>query len=294
MTGPDLLAEYGSEWVLHLIPLCSPRAPHQHNAEPCPQPGKAPVMREWQRLSDERRLRGVSPEQVETQMANHLARGNIGLAVPRGCIALDADNAAAAQHLAQACPDAPLQRTHKGVHALFRLPPGLEISNTCRVQLQPGLDVDLRGLGAQIVVWPSTHQTGTPYTWERALPASPSELPLLPLAWQRELEGYNRDGGQRRRSPEEWRQLVSDGVREGERHSALCSIAGAVLASGLRTETATELLLAWNEARCRPPLPRDEAARIIADIAARERAKQMRKDDSDTRYEERFVAGLSS
>ena len=36
------------------------------------------------------------------------------------------------------------------------------------------------------------------------------------------------------------------------------------------------------------------AAKIIADIAARERTKQTRKDDSDTRFEERVAEGLSS
>ena len=123
MTGADLLAEYGARWVMHLIALCSPRVPHEHKGVPCEHPGKVPIRPEWQRLPDRRCLRGVSPEWLAAEAANHLERGNIGLAVPRDCLGLDADSPKAAARLSQACPDAPLQDAFIRGSGLYRLHP---------------------------------------------------------------------------------------------------------------------------------------------------------------------------
>lgn len=215
---------------------------------------------------------------------------NIGVATGSGSgrIVLDVDGPEGAEALkGKHLPPTAVSHTGRGTHYWFKAPPG---DLPSKVGILP--KVDVRGDGGYVVAPPSLHYSGTRYRWNEQL--TPRAVGFAPCPeWIVELVGGHNGAGLRR-SPEERRRLVSDGVSEGERHSALCSLAGLVLASGLRTETATELLLAWNEARCRPPLPQDEAARIIADIAARERTKQMRKDDSDARYEERFVAGLSS
>jgi hypothetical protein len=282
ITAAELLEEYGQHWAMQLIPLCHPNRAHKHRQRepngnhsyrPCASLGKVPVLGGWQREPDRRRESETSPDEVAENMAAHLrGGGNIGLATPRGCVFLDGDTREAASRLTSACPDAPFQHTHKGGHVPLRLPDGLNIVNTCRVTLMEGLEVDLRGHGAQIVCWPSVHSAGTPYTWQSGLPPSPEDLPLVPAAWHEALLQHSSE--RPRRSAEEWRRLAANGVHEGERHSSLLSLAGKVFGSNLDPIAGYELLHAWNESRCEPPLPREEAESIICDIAAKERDRR--------------------
>ena len=116
----------------------------------------------------------------------------------------------------------------------LRLPESLSITNTCKVRLGEHLEIDIRGYGAQIVVWPSRHHSGTEYIWTVGLPADPAHLPLAPAAWLKTFAQHNR--GRARRSPDEWRELAGGGVTEGARHSSLLSLAGKVFSSSLRAE----------------------------------------------------------
>jgi hypothetical protein len=59
---------------------------------------------------------------------------------------------------------------------------------------------------------------------------------------------------------------VREGVAEGERNTTLASLCGHLLWHGVDANVALELLLAWNRVRCRPPLPDDEVARVVASI----------------------------
>lgn len=87
---------------------------------------------------------------------------------------------------------------------------------------------------------------------------------LVPwLAYQRRVAGDDEIAAWFAR----WRRLVREGVVEGERNNTLASLTGHLLWHGVDPEVALELLLAWNRARCRPPLPDDEVARVVASIA---------------------------
>ena len=63
---------------------------------------------------------------------------------------------------------------------------------------------------------------------------------------------------------------MRDGVSEGSRNDNLTRLAGYLLRRHVDALVATEIVLAVNDARCRPPLERDEVITIIDSIAARE------------------------
>jgi len=63
-----------------------------------------------------------------------------------------------------------------------------------------------------------------------------------------------------------WRELVRQDVAEGTRNSTLASLAGHLLWHGVDPQVALELLLVFNRVRCRPPLPDDEVAQVVASI----------------------------
>ena len=147
-------------------------------------------------------------------------------------------------------------RTGGGGRHPYFVHPGEILHN--RVGLAPG--VDLRGDGGYVVAPPSVHASGEPYRWER----SPDicRLASLPI-WLGEPSGEES----RRGHPlTHWRRLLREGVGEGERNNTIASLAGHRLSHGVDPEVATELLLAWNATRCRPPLEPEEVVRTVASI----------------------------
>jgi hypothetical protein len=145
-----------------------------------------------------------------------------------------------------------------GRHLYFLHPRGT-VRN--KVGLAPGIDV--RADGGCVVAPPSLHPGGRRYAWRSG--RSPDEQTLAPLpAW---LHALILDGGVRTGHPlAHWRELARDGVREGRRNNAIASFAGHLLWHGVDPEVALELLLAWNCARCAPPLPDDEVVRAVESI----------------------------
>lgn len=121
--------------------------------------------------------------------------------------------------------------------------------------------VDLRGDGGYIVAPPSIHPSGRPYQW--ASGHGPDEIALAPLPrWLLTTIHGARAG----RSLNDWRQLVQEGVAEGQRNSSIASLTGHLLWHNVDPGVALELLLAWNKARCRPPLDDAEVANVVASI----------------------------
>lgn len=143
-----------------------------------------------------------------------------------------------------------------GRHLYFTHPGGL-IRN--RAGLAQG--IDLRGDGGYIVAPPSIHPSGHPYVWAEG--RSPEDVALAALPrWLLTPSG----GGHARRSLADWRQLVRDGVPEGQRNSTIASLAGHLLWHQVDPEVVQELLLSWNRERCRPPLDDAEVAQVVANI----------------------------
>ena len=127
-----------------------------------------------------------------------------------------------------------------------------------RVGLRPG--IDLRGEGGCVVAPPSVHASGRRYAWVEG--RAPDDVAPAPLP--RWLAGAvaARPG----HTLSHWRALLRAGVDEGERNATLASLAGHLLWHGIDAAVALELLQAWNRVRCRPPLPDDEVAQVVAHI----------------------------
>ena len=114
-----------------------------------------------------------------------------------------------------------------------------------------------------IIAPPSIHPSGKPYRWREG--RSPGEVDLAPLpVWilQPRFGGDERLG----HPLTYWRDLVREGVVEGQRNSTIASLAGHLLWHGVDPEVALELLLAWNRMRCRPPLDDAEVTQVVASI----------------------------
>jgi hypothetical protein len=145
-----------------------------------------------------------------------------------------------------------------GRHVYFAHPGGTMPN---RVGFAPGMD--LRGDGGLVVAPPSVHPSGRRYAW--VLGRAPDEVSLAPIP--RWLIALVRPSGPRAgHSIADWRALVRAGVSEGSRNSTIASLAGHLLWHGIDPQVALELLLAWNRARCRPPLSGDEVARVVESI----------------------------
>ena len=146
-----------------------------------------------------------------------------------------------------------------GRHLYFRHPGGL-VRN--KVGLAPG--IDLRGDGGLVVAPPSLHPSGRRYAWVEG--RAPDAAPIAPMPdWLLHLASAPPGGpGHPLRH---WRELIERGVGEGERNNTIASLAGYLFWHELDTQVVLDLLLCWNAARCRPPLPADEVARTVESIA---------------------------
>jgi hypothetical protein len=193
---------------------------------------------------------------------------NVGLAIPRGLVAVDVDDPQAF-HLLKAqdlvIPATVKSTTGRGCHLFYRTE--AEIRNA--VGVLPG--VDLRGVGGYVVLPPSNHPSGAKYRWE--VPLSSSGLAEAP-DW---VEGTGAaQSGTRARPAEEWRRIAALGVCQGERNTTLASLAGHLLRRGIDPFVVLDLLTCWNAVRCRPPLPENEVARTVDSIAGRELKRRSR------------------
>jgi hypothetical protein len=143
----------------------------------CPDPGKHPRLRGWQRLAT------VDPA-LAGEWWRRWPQANLGLATGRRFDVLDLDGDQGVEALRAALSIEPLEhpgpvaRTGGGGWHLLYAPTGL--GN--RVGLLPR--VDWRGRGGLIVAPPSRHPSGHRYSWIRALTAAlPEARPACGGCW---------------------------------------------------------------------------------------------------------------
>lgn len=189
-------------------------------------------------------------------------QANIGLAIPGGLVVVDIDDLEALRRLkaeGRGLPATAKSRTGRGLHLFYRTE--VEIRNA--VNLFPG--IDLRGVGGYVVAPPSIHPTGAQYRWE--VPLSPSNIAKAPR-WLIDAVAQKRAG--HAGPPEAWRRIAAEGVSQGRRNDTTAALAGHLLRRGVDPFVVLELLLAWNAARCHPPLSDQEVSRTVNSIAGRE------------------------
>lgn len=148
-----------------------------------------------------------------------------------------------------------------GRHLYFKMPE-TPVRNSAG-KIAPGIDT--RGTGGYVLVPPSIHPSGRPYHWSvdsaRAFATAPEWL------LGRITECTNGNGAT---PPSEWRTLMVNGVAEGQRDCTLAKITGYLLRRYVDPIFVAELMQIFNAARCTPPLPADDVARIVNSIAGRE------------------------
>jgi hypothetical protein len=202
------------------------------------------------------------PEQV-SEWWTRWPEANVGLVTGQasGLLVLDVD----LQHGGQGTL-AELERKHGklpkatevltggGGRHLYFTHPGREIRNSAG-RLGPGLDV--RGDGGYVVAPPSVHASGREYRWKHPLGTA---FLFSPPAWLLEDAAERRNGHI---------EPVEDAIPEGQRREALLSLAGSMRRRGMEEAEMLAALVAVNENRCRPPLPRRELEDLARDVAAR-------------------------
>jgi Bifunctional DNA primase/polymerase, N-terminal/Primase C terminal 1 (PriCT-1) len=143
-----------------------------------------------------------------------------------------------------------------GLHIYLSAPPNVTIKNSTG-QLGDGLDV--RGHGGYVVAPPSKHVSGKEYEW-----TADHDLAGVP-DWL--VATLRQPGLKPVTAPADWRELVRNGVIEGKRNDATARLAGHLLRRSVDPRVTLELVLAWNIARCQPPLPPSEVVIIVNSIA---------------------------
>jgi putative DNA primase/helicase len=149
-----------------------------------------------------------------------------------------------------------------GEHLYFRHP--ARFVGCSESKVAPGLDIKAdRGY---IIAPPSRHISGGCYAWDVDHHPEHTRLADMP-GWL--LDKALAGAGDKPKA--DWKRFADEPVPEGRRHKAIRSLAG-LLFYRLRREPhlAAQLLAAFNERRCQPPLPDEEIKRIIDHAATRE------------------------
>lgn len=202
---------------------------------------------------------------------------------PSGFVVLDLDGPegeAAAQRLgllAEPTLEVATGREDGGRHRWYRHPGG-HIGNA---SLAPKLDV--RADTGYVVLPPSIHPSGRPYHWLDEL-EEVADLPVAVVAELRRTGNGSRPPG----APLARDIPALETIPSGSRNGTLTSYAGRLLAKGHPVHEATDLCLALNVAKCRPPLPTDEVGAIVASVAKREERKA-RKPEAEAPASEEVV-----
>ena len=154
-------------------------------------------------------------------------------------------------------PTVEVQTGGGGEHRYYRRPNVRSLGNS-RGALPAGIDV--RCDGGQVVVPPSTHESGRRYEWsldghpdEVALAEPPQWLLDLILAKSQDRRTYRKEGP----------------IPRGRRNNTLTSLAGGMRRNGMGEAEIAAALHVTNTTRCTPPLPAKDVDGIAHSIAAR-------------------------
>ena len=192
---------------------------------------------------------------------------NVGIATGKrsGLFVVDIDEEAGEASLRKlekkhgALPETVEVVTGRGRHLWFRQPESLVIRNSAG---KLGEGIDVRGEGGYVVAPPSIHPSGSAYEWSvdtaDALADAPEWL-IKATSWPAaKPKGKNL---------EEWHATLTNPIREGQRNDTLASIAGKLLHGGVNLILIHDIVICFNEARCKPPLDIEEIERIVTSVA---------------------------
>jgi Bifunctional DNA primase/polymerase, N-terminal/Primase C terminal 1 (PriCT-1) len=151
--------------------------------------------------------------------------------------------------------------TARGRHLFFKWPE-CEVRNSVS-KLAPG--IDLRANGGYVVAPPSLHPSGKRYVWSVDSANAFADVP----GWL--LDKISAPVAETTTAASvTWGDVIRDGAGEGCRNDTLARVVGHLLRRRVDPEMARELAFAFNDVRCRPPLPLAEVLAVIDSIAALE------------------------
>ncbi len=211
---------------------------------------KRPYMSNWHKYIGRK-----STEEEITLWFGSLSGAGIGAVTGRvsGFVVLDVDTRyeGDVSDLLEKYPTGMVARSGSGgLHLYYSYPEGFDkVPN--RVNVLDGVDV--RGDGGFIVLPPTIHQCGEPYTWVEQGEMSP--FPAELVATKEEAQ----------RSQEKWLVESLRGVSSGERNNTAARLAGYFFSKGMTEDVVTFILQEWNQ-RNDPPLHMNELLTTIRSI----------------------------
>lgn len=130
-------------------------------------------------------------------------------------------------------------------------------------------NIDIRGQGGYVVVPPSRLACGK-YTWSTNCADELADAPH----WLVDSAIGRNGNGKCATATADWVAIVANGAPEGQRNHTACRLAGYLLHKYVDLAVTRELLHAWNQARCRPPLSAAEINHVVDSVAGREMRKR--------------------
>lgn len=147
-----------------------------------------------------------------------------------------------------------------GFHFFFDHIEGVKNNNTGWV----GDGLDFKTTGGYVVMPPSLHRSGNHYEWTNPnAKIVPAPGWLVELLREQFPDGSATEGP--RRSSDFW-AMLADGMTAGDRHNAIASVAGLLMAKNLNTRLVIRLIHGYNTECCDPPKSRGEVDAIITHI----------------------------
>lgn len=258
----DAALEYGQrEWPV--IPLWWPWPNGKcacNKGTKCESPGKHPIIPNWPKS-------GTTDPDVIRQWWTKWPMANIGILTGQqtGLLLLDVDNKddgpGNLRDLEQKhgqLPDTVEAITGSGGrHILFKYPANRKITNKAR--FHPGLDT--RSDGGMFVAAPSIHASGRRYEWEVLSHPDDVELAECP-EWLLNLMAASSTKVKALKT----KSTPESQILDGERNSALTSLAGTMRRRGMEYDSILAALMIENDKRCQPPLDDQEVEQIVRSV----------------------------
>ena len=153
---------------------------------------------------------------------------------------------------------APLVYTGGGGYHRYFMPSDLPKFNGTTL----GDGVDIKYDNGYVVAPPSSHASGKPYRWKKGQSFRDITVPVLPPLWRTAILEKLKPASKQTPKGDQFNDLTSS-IAEGNRNTALTSLAGTFRACGLSDDKLEAKLLEANQQRCKPPL-HDSDVRQIA------------------------------
>lgn len=234
----------------------------------CAHPGKHPAIPRW-----------TKPVLRSTGEIEHMFGGesvsNLGIltGAESGLVVLDVDpqhggseSLAALEKRYGRLPVTPTVLTGGGGQHLYFAHPGGRVKTT---RSQFGAGIDVRADGGQVVGPGSVHLSGCEYAWQLGLHPNEMRPAELPTSWLNLLRSRKLSDVTANAPLPTWDPLaVLDGVPEGRRHDEIFLMCSSMRRQAVPPHVVEQLAL-HAAAKCRPPLPPEEARRIARDVVDR-------------------------